>query len=279
MRSLQHQVILITGATDGLGRLVATHLAAAGATLLLHGRNPDKGRTLVDELRGSSGNANLRYYNADLASLAAVRNMAAEILQAEPALHVLVNNAGIAPRKQEPARQLSADGHELMFAVNYLAGYLLTRELLPLLQRSTPSRIVNVASIGQQELDFTDVMLARDYDGLRAYRQSKLAQIMFTIDLAEQLAGSGVTANSLHPATLMNTRMVLESGFFPAPMTTTEQGAAAVEQLIAAPELQAVTGRYFDGMQQARANAQAYDVDARRRLAELSAALTARGKT
>jgi NAD(P)-dependent dehydrogenase (short-subunit alcohol dehydrogenase family) len=279
MRPLAQQVVLITGATDGLGRLVATHLATGGASVLLHGRDPDKGRALVEELRGQTANEQLRYYNADLASLADVRALATQVSDAEPALHTLVNNAGIGPRKSDPGRRSSADGHELMFAVNYLAGYLLTRELLPLLRRSAPARIVNVASIGQQELDFDDLMLTREYDGLRAYRQSKLAQIMFTIDLAEELQGSGVTVNCLHPATLMNTRMVLESGIFPGPMTTTGQGAAAVERLVTAPELDDVTGRYFDGMQEARANAQAYDAAARSRLAALSAALTRRGET
>jgi NAD(P)-dependent dehydrogenase (short-subunit alcohol dehydrogenase family) len=183
---------------------------------------------------------------------------------------VLINNAGLGAGPRGSGRQESADGFELRFAVNYLAPFLLTHLLLPLFRPSAPARIVNVASVGQQPIDFDDVMLEHDYNGLRAYRQSKLALVMFTFDLAEELAGSSVTVNSLHPATLMNTKMVSESSYFGSAMTTVQQGADAVEYLATSPELEGVTGQYFDGKQRARANSQAYDREARRRLRTLS---------
>ena len=212
----------------------------------------------------------VRSYQADLASLAAVKSLADQVSQAEPRLDVLVNNAGIGIL--EPGggfRQESADGIELRFAVNYLAGYALSRLLLPLLARSAPSRVVNVASVGQQPVDFEDVMLTRAYDGMRAYRQSKLAQVMDTFDLAEELAGAGVAVNALHPATFMPTKVS------PAPpVSTIAQGVEATLRLITAPPEQTGTGRFFNGQEESRANDQAYDADARRRLRELSWRLT-----
>ena len=162
--------------------------------------------------------------------------------------------------------------HELRFAVNYLSGFLLTRLLLPLIVASAPSRIVNVASAGQSAIDFDDVMLTRRYDGGRAYTQSKLAQVMFTFDLARELEGSNVTVNCLHPATYMDTTMVRESGV--SPLSTVDEGADAILQLAIAPELEGRSGLYFQGQRPARANPQAYDDDARRRLAALSFELT-----
>ena len=199
-------VVLITGATDGLGRGLAAAALAAGATVLVHGRSEERIAATVAELGGGD---RVRAYRADLASLAEVRQLADDVLAAEPRLDVLVNNAGIGsdiPGGGE--RMESADGHELRFAVNYLAGYALTRRLLDLLRRSAPSRIVNVSSGGQMPIDFDDVMLERSYNGVRAYCQSKLAQILFTFDLAEELEGSGVTATCLHPATYMPTKIV-----------------------------------------------------------------------
>src|SRR6185312_4372882 len=166
----------------------------------------------------------------------------------------------------------SADGQELTFAVNYLAGYLLTRLLLPVLVRSAPARIVNVASVGQYPLDFDNLMLTRGYSGMRAYAQSKLAQVMLTLDLADELRDSGVTVTCLHPATYMDTTMVRGAGV--KPVSTVEEGAAAVMRLAVSPELEGCTGEYFDGLRPARANAQAYDPDARQRLAKVSAELT-----
>jgi NAD(P)-dependent dehydrogenase (short-subunit alcohol dehydrogenase family) len=270
MRPLRDQTILITGSTDGLGRKVALDLAQQGATVLLHGRNPEKGKTVVREIGEATRNPGLRYYNADLASLDAVRRLAEEIQKEHTQLDVLINNAGIGARSREARRELSADGYELRFVVNYLSHFLLTYLLLPLMRKSAPARIVNVSSVGQQPLDMNDVMMERGYDDLRAYRQSKLAQVMFTFDLARELEGSEVTVNCLHPASLMNTKMVLRSSYFGDPLSTIEEGAEAVEYLAASPGLMDVSGEYFNGTQKARANAQAYDEETRRRLREVS---------
>jgi NAD(P)-dependent dehydrogenase (short-subunit alcohol dehydrogenase family) len=184
-------------------------------------------------------------------------------------LDALVNNAGIGGTLPgDGARCESADGHELRFAVNYLAGYLLARLLLPLLERSAPSRVVNVASAGQAAIDFDDVMLERRYSGMQAYCQSKLAQVMFTFDLADELRDRGVTANCLHPGTYMPTKMVLASGV--TPVTALTDGVRATARLVADPELDGESGRYFDGLREGSPHAQAHDPDARRRLRELS---------
>ena len=179
-----------------------------------------------------------------------------------------MNNAGIG--SSAPERQLSQDGHELRFQVNYLSGYLLTRMLLPLLVDSAPARIVNVASAAQDAIDFDDVMLERGYTGGRAYGQSKLAQILFTFDLAEELDEAGVIVNALHPATYMDTQMVRAAGR--TPLSTVEEGADAVMNLITTPGL--ISGQYFNQMRAMEANAQAYDRDARAQLRALSAELT-----
>jgi NAD(P)-dependent dehydrogenase (short-subunit alcohol dehydrogenase family) len=277
---LDGKVVLVTGATDGLGRALAADLVHSGATVLVHGRDPRRIADTVAALTardrsdqaGSAHEDNasrVRSYEADLSSLAGVRGLAEKVIAAEPRLDVLVNNAGIGYSVPgDGARQESADGYELRFAVNYLAGYALTRRLLPLLTASAPARVVNVASLGQQAIDFDDVMLTRDYDGFRAYRQSKLAQILFTFDLAGEIAGTGVTVSALHPATFMPTKMVTGD-----PLSTIEQGVAATFAQVAAPAEQ-VSGRFFDGPAEARAIDQAYDGDARRRLRELSRELT-----
>jgi NAD(P)-dependent dehydrogenase (short-subunit alcohol dehydrogenase family) len=271
--NLANKTVLVTGSTDGVGKLVAQRLAAAGAHVLLHGRSREKGQRTLAEIRAATGSDRLEFHLADLSSLIEVRGLAEMVAARHEKLHLLVNNAGIGfgPRGAM-RREISRDGHELRFAVNYLAGFLLAHLLLPSLQDGAPARIVNVSSAGQFPIDFEDVMLARDYEGTRAYRQSKLAQVMFTIDLAEQLAGAGVTVNCLHPATFMNTNMVIESGY--APTSSVEEGADAILQLATSPELEGKTGLYFDGQRQARANAQAYDAGARQRLWDLSIRLT-----
>jgi NAD(P)-dependent dehydrogenase (short-subunit alcohol dehydrogenase family) len=271
MATLDGKAILLTGATDGMGRALAAVLAGEGATVLVHGRDQGRIAATVAEVTAAAGSpGRVRSYQADLARLAEVRALADQVIENEPHLDALVNNAGIGIN--EPgggARQESADGIELRFAVNYLAGYALSRHLLPLLTRSAPARIVNVASVGQQAIDFGDVMLTRDYDGMRAYRQSKLAQVMNTFDLAEELEAAGVTVNALHPATFMPTKVA------PAPpVSTIAQGVEATLRLITAPPEQTGTGRYFNRLDESRANDQAYDTDARRRLRALSANLT-----
>ena len=266
MATLDGKCALVTGSTDGVGRLVATRLAANGASVLVHGRDRARGERLVAEIKGKGGAA--EFLVADLASLRAVRGLAEAVQAQTKRLDILVNNAGIGSASGGNSRQASADGCELRFAVNYLSGFLLTHLLLSLLRASAPARIVNVASAGQQEIDFADVMLTRGYSGTRAYCQSKLAQIMFTIDLAETLKGSGITVNALHPATYMNTTMVREAGV--TPWSSVEEGAEAILNLAAAPALHGRSGLYFNGLTEARANRQAYDAEARRRLRELS---------
>ena len=264
------KTILITGSTDGLGRLVAKRLAAAGANVVTHGRSKERGLALVNEIR-AAGKGAATFYPADLGSLAEVRKLAETVSKAHSRIDTLVNNAGIGSAPVT-TRAESSDGHELRFAVNYLAGFLLTYLLLPSITRSAPARIVNVSSVGQQPIEFEDVMLERAYDGGRAYRQSKLAQVMFTIDLAQELAGKNVTANSLHPATFMDTTMVRQTGT--KPMSTVDQGADAVMKLVTADEVEGESGLFFNGLDESRANEQAYDANARRKLRELSLQLT-----
>ncbi|WCB93036.1 FabG-like 3-oxoacyl-(acyl-carrier-protein) reductase [Baekduia alba] len=262
---LTGKTVLITGATDGLGRALAREVLDAGATVIVHGRSADRIEATVDELDGGGG---VRSYRADFASLAQVHGLADALIAADERIDVLVNNAGIGARTgRVEEREVSADGHELRFAVNYLAGFALTQRLLA--EDRIAERIVNVSSLGQQAIDFDDVMLERGYSGVRAYCQSKLAQILSTEELAPQVAPA-LTVNALHPATYMPTKMV------PSPISTLEEGVEATFRLVADPALDTVTGRFFDGLREAQPDAQAADAEARRRLWALSEDLTAR---
>lgn len=264
------RTVLITGATDGVGRVVARRLGKDGWRVLAHGRNRERGEQLVAEIKADGGAA--EFIAADLASLAEVRRLSDEVRKRTSTLKLLINNAGIGTAGGGPQRQQSADGHELRFAVNYLAGFLLTHLMLPLLKAATPARIVNVASAGQQAIDFDDVMLTKGYSGSRAYRQSKLAQILFTVDLAQELKGSDIIVNTLHPSTYMNTTMVKQSGV--TPISKVETGAEAILQLAVSPKLDGRSGLYFNVMDEARADAQAYDAAVRAKLKTLSQKLT-----
>lgn len=266
---LAGKTVLVTGSTDGLGREVARRLGALGATVIVHGRNMERGRQVVASIESDGGAA--VFYPADLGSLAEVERLAETVRANHARLDILINNAGIWTEGSD-ARRASADGHELTFAVNYLSHFLLTHALLPLIEQSAPARIINVASAAQQALDFDDVMLTEGFSATRAYSQSKLAQVLFTIDLAESLEGSGVTVNSLHPATLMDTSMVREAGI--GARSTVDEGADAVMQLAVSPELEGVSGAYFNGLERARARGQAYDDEARAKLRALSFELT-----
>lgn len=273
MKPIAQQTILVTGATDGLGKQTALALARQGATVLLHGRDPQRLESTRREIQQATGNTHLESDLADFAELAQVRQFAETLRSRHPRLDMVINNAGIGGGKRgEMKRETSKDGYELRFAVNYLAPFLLTRLLLPSLRQAAPARIVNVGSVGQAPLDFNDVMLERHYDAMQAYSQSKLALIMLTFDLADELKGEQITVNCLHPATFMNTKMVYESVGYT--LSTVEEGLRAVLHLATSPALDNVTGQYFDQLRQTRAHRQAYDQRARRRLRELSEQLT-----
>jgi len=266
--SLEGATALVTGSTDGLGAEVARQLSALGAFVIVHGRNAERGAEVVQKIK-SAGRGDAVFYRADLASLAEVNAFADEIIARHRRLELLINNA--AATGGGGGRRTSADGHELAFAVNYLSHFLLTHRLMPLLAASAPARIVNVSSLGQTPINFDDVMMEREYTGGDAYRRSKLAQIMFTIDLAAMLDPARVTVTSVHPARSMNTQRVLAGGN--EPLSTIEQGAEAVMQLAVSPEVAGVTGVYFNQLKEGRANAQAYDEAARAKLWALSMSL------
>jgi NAD(P)-dependent dehydrogenase (short-subunit alcohol dehydrogenase family) len=263
---MQGKTILITGSTDGVGRRVAERLAEEGLTILVHGRDAARGEKVLAAVRKAGASA--KFYQVDLASLAEVRKLASAVQKDHQKIDILVNNAGIGTGGRSSTRQESQDGYELRFAVNYLAGFLLAYLLMPQLKAAGDARIVNVSSLGQQAIEFDDVMLKRDYSGVRAYCQSKLAQILFTFDLAQELKASGVTANCLHPATYMDTTMVRLSGASPA--STVDEGADAILHLVDGADMQGKSGLFFNGLREARANAQAYDAKARATLRKLS---------
>jgi NAD(P)-dependent dehydrogenase (short-subunit alcohol dehydrogenase family) len=242
--------VLVTGATDGLGRGVARELAGRGARVLVHGRSAERAEAVAREI-GAAG-----VHVADFASLAQVRELAQDV----PRVDVLVNNAGVI----EAERHVTEDGYELTFQVNYLSHFLLT---LRLLERAAPRRVVNVASAGQERPDFDDLMLEHGYEPWRAYRQSKLAQVMFAFELAERRPD--VESTALHPATFMDTKMVRET--VGEPYSTVEEGIEATVRLVDAPD---VSGRYFDGLEEAAPDPIAYDAAARRRLWDVSERLT-----
>jgi NAD(P)-dependent dehydrogenase (short-subunit alcohol dehydrogenase family) len=268
LKSISDQTILITGSTDGIGKIAALKLANKGALVLIHGRNKNKVKKVVDEIKHSSNNKRIDGFTADFSSLNEVRNLAEEVQEKYSKLEVLINNAGAGFSDERYSR----DGYELRFAVNYLAPFLLTHLLLPTLKNSAPSRIINVSSIGQSPVDFDDIMLEKKFDSVKAYRQSKLALIMFTFELAEQLKNDNVTVNSLHPGTFLNTNMVRRSNI--NPLGEPESGADAEVYLATSNNLNGVTGKYFNVGTEARADADAYDGDKRKRLQELGYKLT-----
>jgi NAD(P)-dependent dehydrogenase (short-subunit alcohol dehydrogenase family) len=269
MKSIDNMTILVTGSTDGIGMLTATQLAKLGAKVIVHGRSSQKLTRVMNSIKANSSNSNIDGYIADFNALNNVRELASKVLNNHPKLDVLINNAGIGLTGK---RKVSQDGYELRFAINYLAPFLLTHLLIPALKEGIPSRIVNVASIGQHPIDFDDIMLEENFDPHQAYRQSKLALIMFTFTLAEKIKDTGITVNALHPGTYLDTKMVTEAGI--TAMGRAEDGAKAEVYLATSSDLSGISGQYFDRMEISKAIRQAYDSQAREKLWSLSMKFT-----
>lgn len=268
------QTILITGATDGLGKLTAIDLAKQNedAAILIHGRNKEKLDKVTKEIKEKTSNQNVETYVADFSSLKEVRQMAKDILDKHDKINILINNAGAG----FAALRYGKDGTEMRLTVNYLAPVLLTTLLLPALKSGAPSRILNVSSAGQSPIHFDDIMMEKNFDGVAAYTQSKLALMMFTIDLAEQLKDDDITVNALHPGTYLDTNMVNEAGIHP--LGTAQSGADAEVYLATSPELKNVTAKYFNVKKETRAHSQAYDANARKKLRDLTVQLAGLNK-
>ncbi len=267
-------VVLITGATDGVGRAAALRLARAGCFLLIHGRNEDKLRDTARLLEAQPGAMRVDWLLADFNSLAQVRALGAYLADNYDRIDALVNNAGTLSQ----TRELSADGHERTFAVNYLAHVALTEALLPVLRdtagRVGEARVVNVSANGHMKatLDFDDLQCARDYNGVLAYQRSKLAQVLWTKCLARELEGSGVTVNAVHPGVL--TTKVLMAGFG-ITGADPDAGGAVLEYMARGPELRGVSGRYFDQLRERKGVAAAKDTELQERLREATRGLIA----
>ncbi|MGH2647461.1 MAG: SDR family NAD(P)-dependent oxidoreductase, partial [Ginsengibacter sp.] len=242
------QTIFITGATDGIGKLTAIGLAKQNTHILIHGRNTEKLNKVIDEIKSLSNNNNVEGFTADFSSLNEVRKLAKDVLVKYDSINVLINNAGAgfaAPRNGK-------EGTEIRMTVNYLAPFLLTNLLLPALEKAAPSRIVNVSSAGQSPVNFNDIMFEKNFDGVTAYTQSKLALVMFTFDLAEQLKNDNITVNCLHPGTYLDTNMVRKANI--KPMGTAQSGADAEVYLATSPGVKNITGKYFNVKKETSAN-------------------------
>lgn len=266
---MKNNIVLITGSTDGIGKATALQLAALGATVVVHGRNAERSQRTCDEIRQATGNPNIDYVVADLASQRQIRQMAADILARYDRLSVLINNAGVIV----PTRQLSEDGLEMTFAVNYLAPFLLTHLLLELVKRSAPARIINVSSTVHYDgrINFNDLQNERRYNGVTAYKDSKLGNVLFTFELADRLKDTGVTANCLHPGVVAT--KLLDAGWGWTNGWTPAQGAALSVYLASSLVVEKVTGNYFESTASGGASPKAKDVKLRRQLWEVSARL------
>jgi NAD(P)-dependent dehydrogenase (short-subunit alcohol dehydrogenase family) len=274
-KSINGKVILITGGTDGIGKEAARQLAIMGATIVVVGRSRSKTKRIVDEIISMSGNDRVAYLLADLSSQSEIRKLAQDFRKRFNRLDVLVNNAGSVFLR----RRLSADGIEMTFALNHLAYFLLTNLLLDLIKASAPSRIVNTSSGSHLggKINFHDVNLSRRYFFQRAYAQSKLANVMFTFELASRLEGSGVTVNAVHPG-FVKTNMgahynrivrILKPLIFRTGIPV-EDGAETLVYLASSPEVEEISGEYFYRLKKRETNPLAQDKDGQKRLWRLS---------
>jgi NAD(P)-dependent dehydrogenase (short-subunit alcohol dehydrogenase family) len=274
---IRGKTCLITGATSGIGRASAIELGRMGAKLVLVGRNPKLGHELMAEIQ-RAGNPDAELMLADLSSQAEIRKLAADFLATKRPLHVLMNNAGVFNMK----RKHTGDGLEQVFAVNHLAYFMLTLLLLDRIKESAPARIINISSDLHQRatIRFDDLAGERSYGGMSSYGQSKLANILFTYELARRLAGSGVTVNCVHPGAVA-TNLARDNGLTTVAwnlastfMKSTEKGARTQVFLASSPEVADVTGKYFIDSKEARSSAESHDATIARRLWEVSAQMT-----
>jgi NAD(P)-dependent dehydrogenase (short-subunit alcohol dehydrogenase family) len=282
---MRGRVCLVTGATSGIGRATAHALATKGASVVLVGRDPQKGEATVREIREASANGEVELLRADLSSQASIRELADRFLAEHDRLHVFVNCAGAFFRD----RRVTIDGLEMTFALNHLAYFLLTTLLLDLLQGSAPARVVNVTSGAQSmgRIDFEDLQGEREYRGQRAYNQSKLANVLFTYELARRLDGTGVSVNCAHPGWVRTNfgqqnqplawrLMIAVVALF---MRSPEKGAETVVYLASDPEVETVTAKYFHDLKPKRSSKLSYDEAVAARLWQMSEELTARPRT
>lgn len=265
MRRVEDAVMLVTGSTDGIGKETARRLAEMGATILVHGRSRERGEETVSDLRERTGNEGLSLVVGDLSSLRETRGIAEQVRAEHDRLDVLINNAGVVAEE----RIETEDGYELTFAVNHLAPFLLTNLLLEDLKRAAPSRIITVSSTahGYTKIDFDDPNLERGYSMNRAYARSKLANLLFTYELARRLEGTGVTANALHPGVIGTKLLDVGFGGGGSPV---ESGAETSVYLATSPEVEGVTGRYFRTRREADSSPASHDEEAQRKLWEMS---------
>ncbi len=274
------RICMVTGATDGIGKVTAQALAQQGATVIVVGRSRKKTVATVEEIKRRTGNPSVEYLLADLSVQAEIRRLAEEFKRRHDRLHVLVNNAG----GFFMSRQETADGLEMTFALNHLGYFLLTNLLLDVIKASAPARIINVSSAAHEnaQMNFEDLQGERKYSGWQAYGQSKLANLLFTYELARRLEGTGVTVNALHPGFVATNfgannygivgrimkRIVNLRGISP------EEGADTSIYLATSPEVEGITGKYFVKRRAVPSSPASYDEDAARRLWEVSAEMT-----
>ena len=274
------RVSLVTGATSGIGKAAAEELAKLGATVVVVGRNDQKCATTMEQIGRTTGSSSIEYLLADLSSQSEVRRLAQEFEAKYSSLDVLINNAGAIML----SRRYSVDNIEMTFALNHLAYFLLTNLLTDRLMASPAARVVNVSSGAHKgaQIDFDDLQGGRRYNGLRAYGSSKLANLLFTYELARRLKGTSATANALHPG-LVATNLLANNGRIGALLklllglkgTSPQKGAQTVVYLAGSPEVTGVTGQYYVGQKAVQSSRASYDTAAARRLWEVSAELTA----
>lgn len=262
---MHDKIILITGSTDGIGKQTALRLARTGATIIIHGRNKDKCNKTRDEIINETGNDKVDCLTADISTRQGTESLAAAFLQKYERLDVLINNAGVFMKE----RKLTADGLEMTFAVNHMSYFIVTHKLLPVLMKSSPSRIINVSSIAHQNgrIHFDNLQGEKRFEGYQAYALSKLANILFTVELADKLKGAGVTVNALHPGVISTKLLATGFGSQGAPV---EEGAETPVYLATSDEVKEITGKYFIKCRQSKYSPIADDENTRKQFWRLS---------